>query len=109
MSDGKAKEGAQKGGAGQWKIDSGTIEHVARLARIELTEEETKKFTAQLAGVLEAFRKIDEVDTAGVEPSFHPQPLQNEWREDEVKEWKWDPLDNTKHKEGKSFKGPRIV
>ena len=85
------------------------MKRVAKVARLELTEDELKKFTEQLKSVLEAFKRIDEVDTAKVEPSFHPQPLSNDWREDEVKPWKWKPLENTKHKEGKNFKGPKIV
>jgi len=95
-----------------WKVDSKTVEHVAKLARLELTDEEKKKFTKQLADVLDAFKKINEVDTKGVEPSFHPQELKNDWREDKVEKWKWQPfgpLDNTTHKEGKFFKGPKIV
>jgi aspartyl/glutamyl-tRNA(Asn/Gln) amidotransferase C subunit len=48
------------------------------------------------------------VDTEGVEPSFHPQELSNVLREDEVISWSWDPLENTEHREGRHFKGPRI-
>ncbi len=92
-----------------WNVDEKLVKRVAKVARLNLTEEELESFTRQLRSVLDAFRKIDEVDTEGVEPSFHPQPLSNDWREDEVKPWKWKPLDNTKHKEGKSFKGPKIV
>lgn len=95
--------------ADYWKIDKKLVEHVAKIARLQLTDEEIKKFTQQLEGILQAFKAIDEVDTADVKPSFHPQELRNDWREDEVKPWRWQPLANTKHKEEKYFKGPRIV
>lgn len=91
------------------KIEKGLVERVSMVARLELTDNEKRKFESQLKDILDAFKKIDEVDTKGVKPSFHPIEIKNVFREDEVKEWKWEPLGNTKHKEGKSFKGPRIV
>jgi aspartyl-tRNA(Asn)/glutamyl-tRNA(Gln) amidotransferase subunit C len=92
-----------------WDVDEELVKRVAKVARIDLTENELNSFTVQIRSVLNAFRKIDEVDTSNVEPSFHPQPLSNDWREDEVEPWQWNPLENTKHKEGKNFKGPKIV
>lgn len=92
-----------------WKIDKVLLEHVSKIARLELTEEEKKKFVKQLEDILKAFKKIDEVNTAKIKPSFHPIEIKNVMREDEVKVWKWEPLANTKHKEKKYFKGPRIV
>jgi len=94
--------------SGQWTIDRELLERVARVARLELTDEELEKFTGQLRVILEAFKELDEVDTDGVEPSFHPQELKNVLREDEADPWDWDPLSNTSHKEGRNFKGPRI-
>jgi aspartyl-tRNA(Asn)/glutamyl-tRNA(Gln) amidotransferase subunit C len=91
------------------EVTEETIKHVARIARLELTEEEIKKFTGQLKNVLDNFKLIDEVDTKDVKPSFHPQEIKNVMREDTVKKWEWEPLTNTKHKEDKHFKGPRIV
>jgi len=92
-----------------WEIDEKLVDHVAKIARVNLTEQEIEKFSKQLENILQAFKELDEVDTSGVEPSFHPQELKNVWREDKVKSWKWDPLENTKHKEKKYFKGPKIV
>ena len=92
----------------QWTIDRGLVERIARVARLELTEDEIEKFTGQLKVILESFRELDDVDTEGVEPSFHPQELSNVLREDEATPWDWDPLENTKHREGRHFKGPRI-
>ena len=92
-----------------WKIDKELVQHVAKVSRLNLSEEEVEKFSKQLEDILQAFREIDKVDTAGVKPSFHPQPLCNDWREDKAKQWKWEPMANTKHKEDKQFKGPKIV
>jgi aspartyl-tRNA(Asn)/glutamyl-tRNA(Gln) amidotransferase subunit C len=92
-----------------WKIDKELMERVASNARLKLTDEEMEKFLKQLGDVLSAFKKIDEVDTKDVKPSFHPQEIKNVLREDVAVEWKWSPLENTKHKEGKHFKGPKIV
>jgi aspartyl-tRNA(Asn)/glutamyl-tRNA(Gln) amidotransferase subunit C len=92
----------------QWTIDRGLVERIAKVARLELTEDEIEKFTKQLKVILEAFRELDDVDTKGVEPSFHPQELSNVLREDEATPWSWDPLENTEHSEGRYFKGPRI-
>jgi len=91
------------------EITEDTVKHVAKIARLDLTESEIKKFTQQLKDILEAFKKLDEVDTTNVKPSFHPQEIKNVLRNDEPKKWKWDSLANTKQKEGKYFKGPRAV
>lgn len=92
-----------------WKIDEELIKRVAKNARLELTEQEIEKFTKQLEDILSAFKKINEVDTAKTEPSFHPQEIKNVMREDKAKKWEWDPLANTKQKENSYFKGPRAV
>ncbi len=92
----------------QWTIDRGLVERIAKVARLELTEDEIEKFTEQLKVILEAFRELDDVDTEGVEPSLHPQELSNVLREDEATPWSWDPLENTEYREGRYFKGPRI-
>ena len=91
------------------KIDRELLEHIAEVSRLKLTDEELERFTEQLKVIIDAFREIDEVDTEGVEPSFHPSELKDVLREDEAKPWGWDPLGNSGHKERKQFKGPRIT
>ena len=91
------------------KVDKKLVEHVAKLARIKISEEEKEEFTSQFDSILNFFSKIDEINTENIEPAFQPINLKNVLREDEVKEFDWDPLANTKHKENKYFKGPRIV
>ena len=57
--------------------------HVARLARLELTDDEMDKFTEQLSAILQAVAKVSELDLSDVEPTAHPLDLVNVWAEDE--------------------------
>ena len=57
--------------------------HVARLARLELTDEEVERFGEQLNAILEAVGKVAELDLSDVEPTSHPLDLANVWGEDE--------------------------
>ena len=60
------------------------IDHVAHLARLELTDAEKLKFAAQLKDMLAYVAKLGEVDVAGVEPTAHAVPLTNVLRPDEA-------------------------
>ena len=62
------------------KITEETVERVAKLARIELTAREVKKFEKDLNDILAAFKTLDEAPTA--EPSFQPIKLGNVMRDD---------------------------
>lgn len=92
-------------------IDKKTVEHVATLARVDLTEEEKEKFTKDLSGILEAFTSLKEVDTKNVKPSFHPIEMKNVMREDKKEECltQEEALVNAEQKEDGLFKGPRAV
>ena len=57
--------------------------HVARLARLALTEEELDRFAGQLDAILEAVGKVSELDLSEVEATQHPLALSNVWAEDE--------------------------
>jgi len=59
------------------------LRHLAWLAKLELSEEEVTRFTAQLARVLDYFKVLDEADVEGVEPAFNVLGLANVMREDE--------------------------
>ncbi|MCX6353653.1 MAG: Asp-tRNA(Asn)/Glu-tRNA(Gln) amidotransferase subunit GatC [Candidatus Aureabacteria bacterium] len=61
------------------------VEYVARLARIQLSEEEKEQFTAQLTRIVEYVAKLKELDTENVEPTAHVLPLRNVMRPDEVR------------------------
>jgi len=57
--------------------------HVARLARLELSAEEVERFQGQLAAILDAVSKVQELDLTDVPPTSHPLDVVNVWREDE--------------------------
>ena len=59
------------------------VAHVARLARLQLTEAELDTFTGQLAKVLDHARDVEAHDVGDVPPTAHPYPLQNVLRPDE--------------------------
>jgi len=61
------------------------IEKVARLARLELSEEEKVTFGSQLEQILAYMEQLNRLDTSGVEPTSHAIPVYNVFREDEVK------------------------
>ncbi len=93
------------------KISKKDVEHVARLARLRLTEEEKEKLGKQLNQILEYVEKLNELDTKNVEPTSHVVPLKNVLREDEVKPSLpvEEVLSNAPDKKGKYFKVPRII
>ena len=64
------------------KISLKEVEHIAELARIELTEEEKKKFSDELSDVLSYVEQLQEVDTKNVEPVSQVTGLVNVVRED---------------------------
>ena len=57
--------------------------HVARLARVGLTDAEVEKFQVQLSDILDNFDVLSQIDTAGVEPTTHTLPLESVMAADE--------------------------
>jgi aspartyl-tRNA(Asn)/glutamyl-tRNA(Gln) amidotransferase subunit C len=66
-------------------ISKDEVLHVARLARLDLTDDEVERFQEQLSAILEAVGKVSELDLADVEPTAHPLELSNVWAEDEAR------------------------
>ncbi|ACX52221.1 glutamyl-tRNA(Gln) amidotransferase, C subunit [Ammonifex degensii KC4] len=62
------------------------VEHVAALARLELSEEEKELFARQLGKIIEYVNTLQELPTDDVPPLVHVVPLKNVWREDKVEE-----------------------
>ena len=60
------------------------VEHVAKLARLALTDQEKERFAEQLGKIIDHFNELKNVDPTGVEPLAHALPLTNVMREDEV-------------------------
>jgi aspartyl-tRNA(Asn)/glutamyl-tRNA(Gln) amidotransferase subunit C len=63
-------------------IDREQVLHVARLARLDLTDDEVDRFSEQLGAILEAVSKVSELDLADVPPTSHPLDVVNAWRDD---------------------------
>ena len=66
------------------RITTDDVAHVARLARLRLSDDELDQFTGQLAAVLDHARDVEALDTSGVPPTAHPLPLVNVLRDDVV-------------------------
>lgn len=86
------------------------VEHVAKLARLELTEEEKEKYAGQLGDVLKYVEQMNEVDTTGVVPMAHAMDFVNVVREDEVRyeQTKEALMKNAPDAEDGFFKVPKI-
>ncbi|MFH0811158.1 MAG: Asp-tRNA(Asn)/Glu-tRNA(Gln) amidotransferase subunit GatC [Pseudomonadota bacterium] len=66
------------------KLSKAEVEYVARLARLEFSEQEKEIFTTQLNSILDYVGKLGELDTSGVSPTAHVMDLTNAFREDVV-------------------------
>jgi len=62
--------------------DTFNIDYVAKLARLELSEEEKQTFEEQLGSILQHFEKLAAIDTSNVDALAHPFPSYNVWDED---------------------------
>ena len=63
-------------------ISRDQVLHVARLAHLDLSDEEVERLTAELAAILDAVSKVSELDLDDVPPTSHPLALVNSWAED---------------------------
>ena len=61
------------------------VQHVARLARLQLTDDEVATFTGQMGAILAYVEKLNELDTTGIVPTSHAVPMENAFREDTVR------------------------
>lgn len=92
-------------------IDQKTIEHIAKLARLDVTAEEAQEYSAQLSKALGFFEQISKVDTKGVEPLITPTEIEAYWRVDEPKsEFTAEEITaNAPDRMGNLFKVPPVV
>ena len=92
-------------------MDEENLKQIARLAKIELKEEEVKEFSPQIRSILALFDEIDEVKTEDVEPTFHVFGLKNVFREDAASPSLAgkDAIKNAPKKERGYIKGPKIM
>lgn len=61
------------------------VEHVAKLARLDLSNEEKERYTEQLNAILKYAEKLNELNTDDVTPTTHVLPIRNVMREDEAR------------------------
>jgi aspartyl-tRNA(Asn)/glutamyl-tRNA(Gln) amidotransferase subunit C len=87
------------------------VAYVAKLARLNLTDEETQLFQKQLGDVLEYAAKLNEVDVSQVEAAAHAVPIFNVFREDEPRDWftAEEALSNAPHKANQLFIVTKVV
>jgi len=87
------------------------VEHVAKLARLELRENEKDKLVEQFSNILEYFNQLSEVDTEGVEPMAHAIPMVNVMREDSADKvvTRDEIMKNAPLEENGFFKVPKIT
>ena len=87
------------------------VEHVARLARLALTDAELERMREQLNGILAYIEKLNELDTNDVEPTSHAVPLTNIMREDEPRPSfpRDEMLANAPDRHGDFFRVPKII
>jgi len=67
------------------KISRAEVEHVARLARLALPEEELTALTGEMDAILGYVDKLNQLDTTGIVPTAHAVPLDNAFRDDAVR------------------------
>ena len=82
--------------------------HVAKLARLELTDEEVERLTGELGAILDAVSKVSELDLSDVPPTSHPLSLVNVWDADEPRDSlpPDEALANAPHRDGDLFRVP---
>jgi len=87
------------------------VEHIAKLARLELSKEEKRRFQTELGKIIDYFDQLKKLDTSGVSPMTHAVPLQNVLREDVVTPglFSQEALQNAPEKKDGYFQVPKVV
>jgi aspartyl-tRNA(Asn)/glutamyl-tRNA(Gln) amidotransferase subunit C len=92
-------------------ISIAEVEHIAKLARLELTEEEKRRFQVELGKIIEYFDQLKKLDTSNVPPMTHAVRIENVLREDESKPSLpvEEVLKNAPEKKESYFQVPKVV
>ncbi len=93
------------------KLTTQDVEYVAKLARLDVTNQEKEKFTAQLNDILLYIDKLNELDTTGVASMSHAIAVTNAFREDKVSESLGTEraLANAPDTRGEFFRVPKVI
>ena len=87
------------------------VEHIAKLARLKIREDEIGHYTNQLNQILEYVEKLNELDTENVEPLSHPIENINVFREDNRRQsvTTYEALKNAPDRDDQHFKVPKVI
>lgn len=93
------------------KITPAEVQYVADLARLDLTPEEAERMAGQVGKILSYMDTLNELDTAGVEPTTHAIAISNAFRQDEVRQSldRQQALANGPRQNGEAFVVPRVI
>lgn len=93
------------------KLTEKEVRHVAKLARLNCTDEEITLFTEQLGAILEYIDQLDELDTTNIEPLAHCLPVHNVFREDvpQPSLTNDQALKNAPQRDGEFFAIPKVL
>jgi aspartyl-tRNA(Asn)/glutamyl-tRNA(Gln) amidotransferase subunit C len=95
------------------KLTKEEIQHIAELARLDLTDEELEKYGSQLSNVLSYIDQLKEVDVADIQPTAQVTGLENVWRADEAENWNHEELEGAFRQapgfEDKQYKVKRVL
>lgn len=91
-------------------LTTADVEHVARLARLALSDEEVESLTGELGSILEHAARVSALDTSDALPTSHPLPLRNVLRPDEARQGldRSDVLGQAPATDDNRFRVPRI-
>ena len=93
------------------KLSRETVEHIADLARLDLSDEEVAQYRAQLSAILEHFEQLQALETEEIPPTATVLPLRSVTRADEVEEpmAREDALENAPETEDGCFRVPAVL
>ena len=93
------------------KLTEEQVRRVAKLARLNIDDDEVAALTRQLGAILGYVAQLDELDTTNVEPLAHCLPIQNALRDDEIRESlsNDEALANAPQRDGEFFAIPKVL
>ena len=93
------------------KITAQEVSHVAKLARLHMSQQEIEAMAKQLDDILTYVAKLNELDTESIVPTTHAISIVNAFREDEVKPslGREKTLANAPRQNGESFVVPKVI
>ena len=93
------------------KLDLKTIQHIAKLSRLYVSDDQAQEYSEQLTKIMGFFDKISALPTDGVEPLVTPTEIEANWRDDreENKYSSEQMVENAPSRQGSLFKVPPVV